>query len=551
MMACNSHTRFLNVIRQGRQARQASHVCVESETSEVASDFREDFVADLRKDPLAGTDSFNSTMQRNSAMLRSVLDAEPVKMPEGLVCKNTFFDIPEPCDLIKERPHTWGPPASRVTAGWHLSSSLLAELTDDQKASSPLLAMPIEENSTDSVSDGTELDLSPITKPPGLERSPMPAFYGDTPTPTGICKGTDSLHAPLGSRFADLLAHAVGEEAPPTQEGLVHEAPSSEGLVHEARSSDCDGCNQFGSEEPPTSGSKNHHLGYCKPCAFFHKGGCNSGNDCIFCHLCPPGEKKRRKKSLLNFRGRIGHNANDLENDHQIYVESNAFLPSAIPETFEPRAAGNEHFELLQTLDVPCLPPPMSCPMMLECQPQCQAQPYDPVQFSYALQQDFADSWPPPCQSLQQSQAAPRVLLDLHHELGLDHQAELGPHTSKQLSEEVAAESVAATPNVAIKQSLNPEGCPDMQGNKDSHPEQKSKKGDTTGRAQASREKRQQEKPTLNQSQSATKARAAEERERLRQEVLRLSAQLEAESLVDGKLKGVALRSFRTGVQPR
>jgi len=109
----------------------------------------------------------------------------------------------------------------------------------------------------------------------------------------------------------------------------------------------------------------------------------------------------------------------------------------------------------------------------------------------------------------------------------------------------------SATPNVAIKQSLNPEGCPDMQGNKDSHPEQKSKKGDATGRAQASREKRQQEKPTLNQTQSATKARAAEERERLRQEVLRLSAQLEAESLVDGKLKGVALRSFRTGVQPR
>jgi len=47
----------------------------------------------------------------------------------------------------------------------------------------------------------------------------------------------------------------------------------------------------------PTKGSTSHHLGACKPCAFFHKeGGCKSGVDCGFCHLCPPGELKLRRK---------------------------------------------------------------------------------------------------------------------------------------------------------------------------------------------------------------------------------------------------------------
>lgn len=43
-------------------------------------------------------------------------------------------------------------------------------------------------------------------------------------------------------------------------------------------------------------GSVNHELGTCKPCAFIHTKGCQSGVECPFCHLCPPGEKKRRSK---------------------------------------------------------------------------------------------------------------------------------------------------------------------------------------------------------------------------------------------------------------
>mmetsp|Transcript_73743 Transcript_73743/g.171011 ORF Transcript_73743/g.171011 Transcript_73743/m.171011 type:complete len:246 (-) Transcript_73743:432-1169(-) len=45
-----------------------------------------------------------------------------------------------------------------------------------------------------------------------------------------------------------------------------------------------------------TQGSRTHWLGSCKPCAFVHKGVCASGVNCRFCHLCPPGEKKKRKR---------------------------------------------------------------------------------------------------------------------------------------------------------------------------------------------------------------------------------------------------------------
>lgn len=50
----------------------------------------------------------------------------------------------------------------------------------------------------------------------------------------------------------------------------------------------------LGSAECPSEGSRHHHLGGCKPCAFVFKGGCQAGPTCQFCHLCGPGEKKRR-----------------------------------------------------------------------------------------------------------------------------------------------------------------------------------------------------------------------------------------------------------------
>lgn len=59
---------------------------------------------------------------------------------------------------------------------------------------------------------------------------------------------------------------------------------------------------EVGTPEVPTLGSRNHRLGTCRPCAFFHTKGCQSGMACEFCHLCDAGEKKRRAKQRAVFR---------------------------------------------------------------------------------------------------------------------------------------------------------------------------------------------------------------------------------------------------------
>lgn len=49
-----------------------------------------------------------------------------------------------------------------------------------------------------------------------------------------------------------------------------------------------------GSFELPSIGSLGHPTGDCRPCAFLHTKGCSTGPACKFCHLCGPGERKRR-----------------------------------------------------------------------------------------------------------------------------------------------------------------------------------------------------------------------------------------------------------------
>lgn len=46
----------------------------------------------------------------------------------------------------------------------------------------------------------------------------------------------------------------------------------------------------------PSTGSRLHASGSCKPCAFFRNKGCLQGEKCLFCHLCPAFEKKRRER---------------------------------------------------------------------------------------------------------------------------------------------------------------------------------------------------------------------------------------------------------------
>eukprot|EP00928_Gymnodinium_smaydae_P006054 TRINITY_DN12106_c0_g1_i2.p1 TRINITY_DN12106_c0_g1~~TRINITY_DN12106_c0_g1_i2.p1 ORF type:complete len:417 (+),score=110.73 TRINITY_DN12106_c0_g1_i2:62-1312(+) len=53
---------------------------------------------------------------------------------------------------------------------------------------------------------------------------------------------------------------------------------------------------ELGSPAYPSLGSREHHSGGCRPCAFLHTKGCTNAENCSFCHLCPAGERKARKK---------------------------------------------------------------------------------------------------------------------------------------------------------------------------------------------------------------------------------------------------------------
>jgi len=58
-------------------------------------------------------------------------------------------------------------------------------------------------------------------------------------------------------------------------------------------------------------GSESHGTGECKPCAWFWKPeGCKNDKECLYCHLCPEGERRRKKKEkhvIMNetFKGPI------------------------------------------------------------------------------------------------------------------------------------------------------------------------------------------------------------------------------------------------------
>jgi len=50
----------------------------------------------------------------------------------------------------------------------------------------------------------------------------------------------------------------------------------------------------------PSKGSANHGTGKCRPCAWFWKPqGCSNDKDCGYCHVCPEGELKSRKKEKV------------------------------------------------------------------------------------------------------------------------------------------------------------------------------------------------------------------------------------------------------------
>lgn len=168
--------------------------------------------------------------------------------------------------------------------------------------------------------EGTQMLLMQV---PGHHPSPgffqMPVQPGQLGQIPGA--GAQMVFVAPASAAVSASAPAPAEPQPAPQEpGLVSDTnalqhAAGRQLFNEAMDpATLDGANT----NLPSKGSTLHGTGRCSPCAWFWKArGCNSGFDCTYCHMCPEGELKSRKKAnvqairmgVLEPAGKAGANA--------------------------------------------------------------------------------------------------------------------------------------------------------------------------------------------------------------------------------------------------
>lgn len=133
----------------------------------------------------------------------------------------------------------------------------------------------------------------PPTQPPVLDAEVRgPKILPPPPSNVGGQMQPPPAQAPILSE--ELQMPSI--PPPPAQAPLLH-------LVDETFAF------ELGTSALLSEGSAEHSLGTCKPCAFVHARGCANGTTCTYCHLCEPGEKKRRmkeKRELLRATNQLG-----------------------------------------------------------------------------------------------------------------------------------------------------------------------------------------------------------------------------------------------------
>jgi len=183
--------------------------------------------------------------------------------PSPFVVRNTFLDI-------KESRHL---------------GSLADFMVERQSRSLPASGIGLPPGFGGMCSSSSTINDSAPVEPQGFCFCPPPAYEPVLPNLQPVALPPPPPMAPpalpAAAQISELTSRVV--PPPPPQAPQLRIAES----WPETR---------LGTPEVPTVGSLGHYLGTCKPCAFLFTKGCGSGVDCTFCHLCPPGEKKRRQK---------------------------------------------------------------------------------------------------------------------------------------------------------------------------------------------------------------------------------------------------------------
>lgn len=123
--------------------------------------------------------------------------------------------------------------------------------------------------------------------PTEVSCSARPVWYPPPPEPW-------SAQPPHAPEEAAMFGGSAG--AAWTEDHCVQQVVADEAIPSEA----------FGMPFP-SKGSLGHYDRNCKPCAFLNTKGCENGYECPFCHLCEPGEKKRRRKEKMQLRNAVRH----------------------------------------------------------------------------------------------------------------------------------------------------------------------------------------------------------------------------------------------------
>lgn len=118
-------------------------------------------------------------------------------------------------------------------------------------------------------------------------------------TPAGTASPTRPAAFPSQGQPPPLPQSPALPLGPGTGSGAA--AASREGAVPATAAGAAGRAEGLGSAAPPLCSqevAEAHRIGKCKPCAWLHKSaeGCRNGSSCSYCHLCPAGEIKRRKK---------------------------------------------------------------------------------------------------------------------------------------------------------------------------------------------------------------------------------------------------------------
>jgi len=139
-------------------------------------------------------------------------------------------------------------------------------------------------------SEGAILSTTPLHPPTLNSAPPSNAWEWPMPMPQEV----DMMHGSYADQKLEPqpLMHSMPpmQPMPPMVHGVHYPMPDTTFLNYGL---------PVGTEmqsQGATLGSVGHETGNCKPCAFVYTKGCQSGAQCAFCHLCPPGEKDRRKK---------------------------------------------------------------------------------------------------------------------------------------------------------------------------------------------------------------------------------------------------------------